>query len=80
MASDRLDPLERLLDLVEPSFATAFASALEAAWAEADGRPLTTAEIHALLDRALHDVWGDALRQFFGADVAAEFYDGRKPS
>jgi hypothetical protein len=72
--------LERLLETIEPTFTAAFAAALEAAWEEAAGRPLTEAEVHALIDRVFHDVAGDALRELFGADVAAQFYDGKKPS
>lgn len=68
------DEMDRFFELIAP----ALAAALEAAWANAAGRPLTPAEIHATLQDAFHGAMGDAIREMYGADIGA-LIDGRKP-
>jgi hypothetical protein len=68
------DEFDRFFDLIAP----AFAAALERAWADATGRPLTPAEIHTALQDALHDAMGDAIREIYGAD-AGTLVDGKRP-
>jgi hypothetical protein len=78
MSTDR-PPTDAEMDQFFELVAPALAAGLEAAWAAAAGRPLTPAEVHTALQAAFDGVAGDAIREMFGADVAA-LYDGRRPS
>jgi hypothetical protein len=76
MSTDRPptdDELDRFFELVAPALAAAVVSA----WAT-EGRRLSAAEIHAVLQAAFDGAAGDAIREMFGADVGA-LIDGRKP-
>jgi hypothetical protein len=68
-----LDELDRFFDLLAPEWATA----VEAAWAEA-GRRLTPAEVEEVLHKVLHEKAPDIFREIHGANVMAAI-DGKKP-
>ena len=73
MAKPPPDDTDCFFELVAP----ALAAAVVAAWATA-GRRLTTAEIHVVMQAAFDGAAGDAIREIYGADVAA-LIDGKKP-
>jgi hypothetical protein len=67
------EELDRFFDMIEPALLAAIAEK----WNETAGRPVTAAEIEAVLSEAFHGAAGNAIREVWGAKIG-ELIDGKK--